>query len=51
MFYICTENGMKEVEFVEKEKNYCLCNSDLHTVWPKTEYGLAKFTEIMENLT
>lgn len=35
---------------VGKEKLYSLCNSDLHTVWPKTEYGLQTFADIVSKL-
>ena len=51
MFYICTETGMKEAALVEKNKNYSLCNSDLYTVWPKTEYGLNIFDQVISQIS
>ncbi|EAR89984.2 NRDE protein (macronuclear) [Tetrahymena thermophila SB210] len=51
-YYICNPYNQKlnitpKPQLLEQGKAYGLTNTDIHTLWPKTEYGLKIFNEIL----
>ncbi|KAL4437750.1 hypothetical protein ABPG74_012425 [Tetrahymena malaccensis] len=51
-YYICNPYNKKQKitpkpELLEQGKAYGLTNTDIHTLWPKTEHGLKIFNQIL----
>ena len=50
MFYICSEIEMEGPYQIKQNTKHALCNADLFTLWPKAEFGLIKFANILEKM-